>query len=112
MERYGKLVGLKLGPYPVVCIYDYEIAKEICAKEEASGRLDIFWNNIRMLNKRLGNDIIISNFYIIIILIIFAYFDLSYHILQAFFSMTTMHIAIREDLFSELCEILVLARHH
>ena len=66
MERYGKLVGLKLGPYPVVCIYDYEIAKEICAKEEASGRPDIFWNNIRMLNKRLGNDIIISNFYIII----------------------------------------------
>ena len=87
MERYGKLVGLKLGPYPVVCIYDYELAKEICAKEEASGRPDIFWNNIRMLNKRLGNDIIISNFYIIIssllqlssiILIIFAYFDLSY----------------------------------
>jgi len=53
-ERYGKLVGLKLGPYPVVCIYDYELAKEICAKEEASGRPDIFWNNIRMLNKRLG----------------------------------------------------------
>ena len=46
------------------------------------------------------------------ILIIFAYFDLSYLIFQAFFSMTTMHIAIREDLFTELCEILVLARHH
>ena len=112
MERYGKLVGLKLGPYPVVCIYDYELAKEICAKEEASGRPDIFWNNIRMLNKRLGNDIVISNFYIIIILIIFGYFDLSYLIFQAFFSMTTMHIAIREDLFTERCEISVLARHH
>ena len=49
----------------MVCIYDYELAKEICAKEEASGRPDIFWNNIRMLNKRLGNDVIISNFYVL-----------------------------------------------
>ena len=50
----------------MVCIYDYELAKEICAKEEASGRPDIFWNNIRMLNKRLGNNIIESNFYVFI----------------------------------------------
>ena len=52
--RYGKLVGLHVGPYLAVCVYDYEIAKEMLAKEEASGRPNIFWNNIRMLDKRLG----------------------------------------------------------
>ena len=52
--RYGKLVGLHVGPYLAICVYDYEIAKEMLSKEEASGRPNIFWNNIRMLDKRLG----------------------------------------------------------
>ena len=52
--RYGKLVGLRIGPYLAVCVYDYEIAKEMLGKEEAAGRPDIFWNNIRMLDKKLG----------------------------------------------------------
>ena len=55
--RFGKLVGLRLGPYLAVCVYDYDIAKEMLAKEEASGRPDIFWNNIRMLDKKLGKEI-------------------------------------------------------
>jgi len=54
VERFGKLVGLRLGPYLAVCVYDYDIAKEMLSKEEASGRPDIFWNNIRMLDKKLG----------------------------------------------------------
>ena len=52
--RYGKLVGLRLGPYLAICVYDYDIAKEMLAKEEASGKPDVFWNNIRMLDKKLG----------------------------------------------------------
>ena len=52
--RYGKLVGLHLGPYLAICVYDYDIAKEMLAMEEASGRPNVFWNNIRMLDKRLG----------------------------------------------------------
>ena len=43
-----------LGPYRAVCVYDYDIAKEMFSKEEASGRPDIFVYNHRMLNKRLG----------------------------------------------------------
>ena len=54
MSRYGKLVGLYVGPYRAVCVYDYEIAKEMFAKVEACGRPNIFWNNARMLDKRLG----------------------------------------------------------
>ena len=46
-----------MGPYLAVCVYDYDIAKEMFAKEEASGRPDIFWNNIRMLDKKLGKEI-------------------------------------------------------
>ena len=63
----------------MVCIYDYELAKEICAKEEASGRPDIFWNNIRMLNKRLGNDVIISNFYVLDFNFFASYIVFNYH---------------------------------
>ena len=49
--RYGKLVGLHVGPYLAICVYDYETAKEMFAKEEAMGRPNIFWNNKKLLYK-------------------------------------------------------------
>lgn len=43
-----------LGRFRTVCVYDYDIAKEMFAKEEASGRPDIFVFKARMLDKQLG----------------------------------------------------------
>jgi len=44
-----------LGMTPAVVIYDYEIAKELFARDDLAGRPDNFAYRFRMLGKRLGN---------------------------------------------------------
>jgi hypothetical protein len=52
--RYGKVVGMYLGTFPAVVIYDYEVAKDLFNKESITGRPDNFPYRFRMLGKRLG----------------------------------------------------------
>lgn len=48
-------MGLYLGSTPAVVIYDYNIAKELFAKEGLAGRPDNFAYRFRMLGNRLGS---------------------------------------------------------
>eukprot|EP00095_Tigriopus_kingsejongensis_P007363 maker-scaffold1571_size35388-snap-gene-0.6 protein:Tk07363 transcript:maker-scaffold1571_size35388-snap-gene-0.6-mRNA-1 annotation:"probable cytochrome p450 303a1" len=53
-ERYGKIVGCMLGPFPTVVVYDYNLIKEIFNKDEFCGRQGTFAHMYRMLGKRQG----------------------------------------------------------
>ena len=55
--RYGKVVGMYLGTFPAVIIYDYEVAKDLFGRDELTGRPDNFVYRFRMLGKRLGEPI-------------------------------------------------------
>ena len=53
--RYqSKIIGLYLGKYPVVTIYDYHIAKELFSREDLTGRPDNFAYRNRMLGEKQG----------------------------------------------------------
>jgi len=54
IQRYGKLVGLYLGPYPAVVLYDYEDARDLFNQDVVSGRPDSFVYRFRMLGGKLG----------------------------------------------------------
>ena len=54
-RRYqSKIIGLYLGRYPVVTIYDYEIAKELFSREDLTGRPNNFAYRNRMLGEKQG----------------------------------------------------------
>ena len=56
--RYqSKIIGLYLGKYPVVTIYDYHIAKELFSREDLTGRPDNFAYKNRMLGEKQGKII-------------------------------------------------------
>ena len=70
IKKYGKLVtkiyvythkilrivqvGLYLGNYPAVVVYDYEIARDLFNQDIVSGRPDNFAYRFRMLGGKLG----------------------------------------------------------
>ena len=56
--RYGKVIGMYLGSFPTVVIYDYETVKELFNRDELQGRPDNFPYRFRMLGKRLGKDLV------------------------------------------------------
>ena len=47
-------VGLYLGPYPAVVLYDFEDARDLFNQDAASGRPDSFVYKFRMLGNKLG----------------------------------------------------------
>ena len=52
--RYGKVVGIYLGRFPAIAVYDFEVVKEIFADDDFSGRPDSFPYRFRSLGKRQG----------------------------------------------------------
>ncbi len=53
--RYkSKIIGLYLGKFPAVAVYDFDMAKELFAKEEVTGRPDNFAYRFRTLGQRQG----------------------------------------------------------
>ena len=56
--RYGKVIGMYLGRFPTVVIYDFETVKELFNRDELQGRPDNFPYRFRMLGKRLGKDLV------------------------------------------------------
>ena len=56
--RYGKVIGMYLGSFPTVVIYDFETVKELFNRDELQGRPDNFPYRFRMLGKRLGKDLV------------------------------------------------------
>lgn len=54
IKRYGKMVGLYLGQYPAVILYDLDAAKKLFSDENVAGRPDSFVYRFRMLGQKLG----------------------------------------------------------
>lgn len=53
-EKYGKVIGLHLGPTPLIAVNGYEAVKETLLNEDLSGRPDTAARRERTFNKRLG----------------------------------------------------------
>ena len=51
---HSKIIGVYLGRFPVVAIYDYNLAKELFSREDLTGRPDNFAYRFRTLGKRQG----------------------------------------------------------
>ena len=54
VKHYGKLVGVYLGNWPAVVVYDYEMCKEIFNQDHSVGRPENFVYKFRMLGQKLG----------------------------------------------------------
>ena len=54
IKKFGKLVGIYLGPFPTVLCYDYEMAKELFTQDVSAGRPNSFVYRFRMLGKKYG----------------------------------------------------------
>ena len=60
IRYHSKIIGLYLGRFPVVAIYDFNIAKEVFSREDLTGRPDNFAYRFRSLGKRQGKNSIIE----------------------------------------------------
>ena len=60
IRYHSKIIGLYLGRFPVVAIYDFNIAKEVFSREDLTGRPDNFAYRFRSLGKRQGKNSIIQ----------------------------------------------------
>ena len=54
VKKFGKLVGVFLGPFPAILCYDYEIAKELFNQDVSAGRPNSFIYKFRMLGAKHG----------------------------------------------------------
>lgn len=55
VEKYGPVVGLKMGRNLVVTVSGAEAVKEVLSRDEFDGRPDGFFFRLRTFGKRLGN---------------------------------------------------------